>query len=97
MLGEDLRGNEQQSPGPPLHSPGEVRRKVKQPTFGMDSRPHTLAFPPTQGQQIKTITPDFKFTNNFKDLENMLNDNNIENFFQMSNFNQNKKNYLHFH
>ena len=91
MLGENSRGNEERSPGPPLHSPEELSRKVRQPAFGIDSRPPTLTFPSTDDQQIKTISPDFKFTNSFKDLENMLNDNNIENFFQMSNFNRNNK------
>ena len=96
LLGEDLHSDEERSPGPPLHSPEELSRKVRQPAFGMDSRPPTLTFPPTADQQIKTISPDFKFTNSFKDLENMLNDNNIENFFQMSNFNQNNKHLFSF-
>ena len=91
VVGENLHGDEERSPGPPLHSPEELSRKVRQPAFGIDSRPPTLTFPPTADQQIKAISPDFKFTNSFKDLENMLNDNNIENFFQMSNFNRNNK------
>ena len=76
---KDLHDDEEQSAGPPLHSPGEV-------SFVTDSRPPPLAFSPTQGQQSQTVSPGFKFTTNFKDLENFLNDENIENFFQMRNF-----------
>ena len=91
VVEENVHGDRERSPGPPLHSPEELSRNVRQPAFGIDSRPPTLTFPPTHGQQIKIISPDFNFTNSFKDLENILNDNNIENFFQMSNFNRNNK------
>ena len=85
MLGKDLHDDEEQSAGPPLHSPREV-------SFATDPRLSPLTFPPAQDQQSQTVSSGFKFTTDFQDLENFLNNENIENFFQMRNFyHKNKK------